>query len=127
MNWTEDYVLTGLDYKPKRRKQFTVEKRNKYGAVSQWIDGYYFKSKKEARRYGTLKTLQMAKEISELKVHPKYPITINGKEICNVELDFSYKKDGNLVVEDTKGMDLPISKLKRKMVNAVYGFEVVVL
>ncbi len=124
---TEDYLLTKIDYK-RRKPSFTVEKRNKFGAVAQWLDGHYFKSKKELRRYTYLRHLQMGKEISELKVHPKYPIIINGIEVCDVELDFSYKdKTGKFIIEDTKGLDLPMSKLKRLLVESSYGFEVTIL
>ena len=98
------------------------KKPHKYKAVPMKLDGYKFDSTVEAQHYAELKLRERAKDISELKVHPRYPIVINNVLVCVVEMDFSYRdKQGLPRVEDVKGMDTALSKLKRKLVVASYG------
>ena len=102
--------------------------RSKYGAKKVQVDGYIFDSKMEARRYGELRLIEKAGKICGLVVHPKFSITIQGKPICIVELDFCYAHlSGTEIYEDVKGFDTAISKLKRKLVEAAYGFKVTVI
>lgn len=110
-------------------KDMTRLRRTKYGAEKVKIDGYRFDSKAEARRYGELRLLQKAGKIFALTVHPVYPINIRNQHICNVELDFFYHntETNEDHYEDVKGFDMPLSKLKRKLVEAAYGFKVEVL
>jgi hypothetical protein len=104
------------------------KKPHKHHAKPVKVDGHQFDSTVEAMRYGTLAILQRAGQITELVVHPVYPITINKQRVCVVELDFSYRDEKGLPrVEDVKGQDTPMSKLKRKMVEAAYGFEVSII
>jgi hypothetical protein len=101
--------------------------RNKFKAVATKEDGYRFLSLLELRRYRDLKLMQRAGEIQDLEVHPRYPIIWPGTDtkICVVELDFQYRDSrGTLRVEDTKGLDNILSKMKRKLVEAAYGFTV---
>lgn len=102
-------------------------KRNKYRAKPTTIDGITFHSKGEAGRYNELKLLERAGEISGLELQPSYPIVINGQKVCKVVLDFRYTIGGKVVVEDFKGMDTAISRLKRKLVKACHGVEVVLI
>ena len=94
--------------------------RRKFKNIPTVLDGIRFDSKLEARRYGELKLLQMAGEISHLECHPSLPITINGIKICTAVADFSYFDKGERVFEDTKGFHTPLSKLKMKLVRASY-------
>ena len=105
-----------------------LRRPHKYGATKVKIDGYTFASKLEAGRFQELKLLEKAGAIRDLTVHPRYRIDINGEHICYVVLDFSYfHRDSGLHVEDTKGKDLPMSKLKRKLMKAVRGIDVKVI
>ena len=94
------------------------------------MDGITFDSQKEARRYGELKILERANRIFALKVHPVYSIELKGKKICDVELDFFYREARGKGLpylthyEDVKGRDLPMSRLKRKLIEAMYGIKV---
>jgi hypothetical protein len=72
-------------------------------------DGYTFDSAAEERRYFELKYLQMAGEISDLRIHPRYELIprhiyqgIKIREI-DYEADFSYTERSRQVVEDVKG------------------------
>lgn len=106
----------------------TLRRRNKYGAKRTQVDGIWFDSKAEARRYGELKLLQTAGKIGPITVHPRYPIHHCGVKICEVVLDFSYHDYKRAeVFEDVKGKDNVLSKLKRKLVQAQYGFKVTVV
>ena len=103
-------------------------RRNKYKARATHEDGYRFPSQLELGRYRQLKLSLKAKgkdKIYDLAVHPKYPIFVGSAHICMVELDFQYRDaQGTLHLEDTKGMDTVLSKLKRKLVEAVHNVRV---
>lgn len=99
--------------------------RHKYNARKVKIDGYTFDSIIEGRRYQDLKLLLKAHKIRNLEVHPRFPILIGHTRVCYVILDFVYVDEkGAQVYEDVKGNDLPMSRLKRKMVEAAYGIKV---
>lgn len=93
------------------------------------IDGIRFDSLREAEHYANLKILQSARQILDLECHPRYPIVINGEKICTVELDFRFKdvRCGTIRVQDVKGFDTALSRLKRRLVKAVHGVEVEVV
>ena len=96
--------------------------RHKYGAKRVKVDGYMFDSLAEARRYMELKLLLKTGDIADLEVHPKYPLHCRGEVICKVIMDFAYidARTGAEVIEDVKGVDTDISKLKRKFFEAEY-------
>lgn len=95
---------------------------SKYNARHVREDGYLFDSKAEHRRYSELKRLQKAKLIEGLEVHPKFRAAIGGVKICVIELDFRYfdKTKNRLIYEDVKGVDTSMSRLKRKILKALY-------
>ena len=81
---------------------------NKYNARKVTIDGIKFDSKAEARRYGELKLLVQAGEITDLECHPRFRlldgVTWNGKRYrpVNYTADFQYREGDKTVVEDVK-------------------------
>lgn len=99
----------------------------------------YFASRKEAARYVILLKRQKMGIISDLKVHPKWPITINGIRIFSCAYDFCYLKTCRLpigkgkkfiwVIEDVKAsankksVD-PVWKLKRAAFEAQTGMKI---
>ena len=105
------------------------EKKNKYSAERAVVDNVKFDSRREAHRYSELKLLLRANEIVDLKLHPVFAIVVKDKLICNVELDFSYfdSRDKSYHHEDVKGRDNPMSKLKRRLVEVVYGIKVEII
>lgn len=98
-----------------------VENFSKYGNKKTVVDGFKFDSKKEADRYLVLKDMLMHDEIEDLQLQPKFLLQENykykGETIRKIYYiaDFSYKKEGNLVVEDVKGKKTDVYKLKRKL------------
>ena len=102
----------------------------KYGSQPTVVDGIRFASKKEARRYGELVLLQKAGHISDLACQPKLDCVVNGQLVCSYIADFRYVnrkngiKDHIYVYEDVKGFKTQVYRLKRKLVKAVTGIEV---
>jgi hypothetical protein len=97
---------------------------NKFRAKRTEVDGIMFASKAEAARYQTLK-LELANGIiSDLELQPKFPISVNGYKICTYIADFRYKLNGRTVVEDVKGMQTPVFKIKAKLLKAVHNVNI---
>lgn len=102
-----------------------TERRSKYNARKVTIDGHTFASAKEAERYQELRLLEKAGEISRLECQVKYTVDIGDHHICNYYADFHYRDwRGWLVVEDVKGYRTPVYRLKKKLVEALYGIEI---
>jgi hypothetical protein len=99
---------------------------SKYRNRKTVVDGIVFASAKEARRYGELLLLQRAGEISDLWLQPRFPLVVNGIKICTYVADFAFKDKGVKVVEDSKGVETPVFKIKRKLMKACLGIEVLV-
>ena len=100
--------------------------RNKYKSIKVEIDGIKFDSKKEAARYGQLKLLKRAGEITKIELQPRYDIIINGKFCGFYKADFRITwKTGAVTIEDVKGMKTPVYSLKKKIIEAMYGIKIV--
>lgn len=89
------------------------------------LDGHVFDSEKEAERYSNLVLHQRAGLISGLEVHPKFTIqeefihpSIGKVQEVTWEADFRYRQveTGFVVIEDYKGYEYPVFKLKLKFV-----------
>ena len=120
--------------------------RNKYYSKKVTIDGQTFDSKKEYKRYCELLLLEKGGAITELKrqvaftvipaqretierYSPKTGKRLKDKEVivereCAYVADFTYKQDGKLVVEDTKGFRTKDYIIKRKLMYLVYGIKI---
>jgi len=100
----------------------------KYNAQQTAVDGVNFASKKEARHWQTLRALEIAGQIRELRRQTVFPLDVNGVHIADYHADFSYEKAGALVVEDAKGMKkgtpYELFKLKARLMLACHGIEV---
>lgn len=104
------------------------KKRHKYGAVACEVDGIKFPSKREARRWSQLKLLERAGEIYDLQRQVPYVITIKGDKIGTYYADFVYSRPGKgHTIEDAKGRDTPLSKFKRKCVEAKYRCKIILV
>lgn len=124
---------------------------SKYRAVRTEVDGITFASKKEAARYGELKLLEKAGSIRALELQPVFALRVAatrthewkngplaGKSVTfNVDkkvgvylADFQYEEltetggRWDRVVEDVKGVRTPVYRLKKKMVEAIYGITI---
>jgi len=101
------------DAKPKRR--------HKYGAKRTEVDGIWFDSKAEAKRYVELCILVKAGLITNLDLQPAFMLQESflqgGKRTRSIKYiaDFQYIQDGKEVVEDVKGKETEGFKLKRRL------------
>ena len=103
---------------------------NKYHNVKTEIDGHTFDSKHEAGRYCELIVLRDAGMISGLILQPSFDISINGHRICKYIADFEYftHDSSRRIIEDAKSeatRRIPIYRLKKKLMKAVYDIDIV--
>jgi len=83
------------------------EKKQKYRNEGSWLDGFYFRSKKEAKYYSELKLLFRAKAIAGFSLQPKFILQeVNDGKGITYSADFIiYNNDGTYRVVDTKGYE----------------------
>ena len=124
------------------------EKRHKFGARATWIGNERHDSDAEAQRWAVLQLAQQAGAISELERQVKIqlenghgePYLIRSKRYPNGRrasyiLDFRYRdrdpesKEWNArrTIEDVKGYDTPLSRLKRAIVEQMLGLKIMVV
>ena len=103
-------------------------KRHKYGAKKTVVDGITFDSKAEAAQYATLIEHRPRTRITDLKIHPRFPLHVGGVQIGHYEADFSFTDaDGEKRIQDVKGMILPLAKWKIAHFEAEYGIDVEII
>ena len=99
---------------------------NKYKNKKVQIDMYVFDSIAESRRYKELALLEKAGEIENLQLQPKFLLQEsfkkNGKTYRKIEYiaDFMYEEKGKVIVEDVKGKETEVFKLKHKLFEKKY-------
>ena len=84
----------------------------------------YFGSSGELQRFIDLRLLEHTGQVTDLERQVRYHISVNGIQVTTYIADFVYKIDGNQVVEDYKGKDTDGSKLRRKLMKAALGIDV---
>lgn len=108
--------------------------RSKYGARRTQINGITFASKAESKRYLQLLELERLGQIDSLELQPtfvlapgvKYSNAARATPPLRYKADFSYVDHlGNKVVEDVKGRPTEGYRIKRHLMLALHGIEVV--
>lgn len=118
---------------------------SKYYSVKTIVNGIVFDSKKEAKRYRELLIMEKAGLISDLELQKKYVLIPTQREQCNEVYskgsqkgekklgrvlekecsyfaDFVYKdENGNMIVEDCKGIRTEAYKIKKKLMLYIHG------
>jgi len=106
-----------------------VKKRSKYGNRKVIVDGILFDSMKEARVYSNLKLLQQAGQVASFERQFTYMLAVNGAKICKYIADFVvYYPDGKKEVWDVKSeitKKHPVYRLKKKLMLAIHGIDIV--
>lgn len=112
---------------------------SKYNSQKSTVGGITFDSKKEADRYAELKMLERLGVIHSLEMQKKYelipaqklpmPVMSKGcmkkvERSLTYTADFVYVKDGQTIVEDVKGMQTEVYKIKRKLMLYIHGIQV---
>ena len=100
--------------------------QSKYNNKKTQIDMYVFDSVAEAKRYKELKLLERAGEISNLELQPRFILQDsfkkNGRTYRKIEYvaDFKYIENGKTIVEDVKGLQTDVFKIKHKLFEKKY-------
>lgn len=96
--------------------------RGKFGAIRTKVHGISFASKAEARRYLALKKLEESRIIWNLELQPRYELNVNNHHVCTYIADFSFRAKGidATIVEDVKGIETPVFRLKAKLFRILY-------
>lgn len=105
----------------------TTPKKSKYGAVKTEADGIMFDSKREASRYQELRLLEQAGEITNLRLQVPFELIPKSKYGMPIRYiaDFTYNDgNGQLIVEDAKGVKTPVYRIKRRLMAELKGIEI---
>lgn len=109
---------------------------NKYRAKKVVIDGITFDSQREGYRYIALRAMRATGHISDLEMQVCYELAPKAKLDGDLRarpriryfVDFKYRtKCGQVICEDVKGMDTPVSRMKRHLMKTVHGVDVRVI
>ena len=107
--------------------------KRKYRNTPVVVDGIRFDSKKEAKRWGELRSLEMASRdgISRLQRQVPFALDVNGQRICKYVADFMYYDHRwdpiRLRVEDVKSPATrknPVYRIKKKLMKAIHGIDI---
>ena len=99
---------------------------NKYRNKKVIVDDYIFDSIQESKRYKELKLLLRAGQIQNLELQPHFLLQEgfkkNNKIYRKIEYiaDFKYIENGKTIVEDVKGIQTDVFKIKHKLFEKIY-------
>lgn len=100
--------------------------RSKYGNRWTVYNGRKYQSRAEARRAQELDILIRAGAVESWTPQPRFKIEIKGERITTYRGDFLVLwTDGRRTVEDVKGVVTEVYKIKRALMRAVLGVEIV--
>ena len=101
-----------------------TKKRNKFGAVKEWLHGLCFDSRKESNYYAELQIRHRANEIAGFLYHGKF-VLVEGTDKSNRAM--TYEPDflvlypnGKYEIVDTKGFETQVFKNKMKIMREKY-------
>ena len=105
--------------------------RSKYHSKQVCVDGVTFDSRKEYKRFRELSLMQKSGTITDLKLQVPFVLIptqkIDGKVVersTKYVADFTYYKDGEFIVEDTKGFRTKEYIIKRKLMLKEHGIRI---
>ena len=96
----------------------------KYGNRKTIVGSSVFRSKREAEAFTLLQAREHIGEIQQLRREVEYNLVVNGIHVCDYRADFTYLENGRLVVADAKGHKTKDYILKRKLMHAVHGVQI---
>jgi hypothetical protein len=107
-------------------KGVSVQTRSKYGNERVELDGIWFDSRRECKRYIELRFLLKAGEIKYLERQVEFELNEGGAAGSLIyRADFVYEtKGGLMVVEDSKGCRTREYKKKRRLMKQIHGIEI---
>lgn len=97
-------------------------RRNKYGAIKTRVGDVVYASKVEAEVCQMRRLEVKAGHIDEYEEQKEFIIDVAGKRICIYISDafFRVVKTGKYVIEDVKGKETDVFRIKKKLVMALY-------
>lgn len=114
-----------IKQKAAKKSRESSGKKSKYRNIKTEINGIKFDSKREAKRYQELMVLMNSGAISDLRLQEDITLQEaytkpSGERVRAIRYraDFTYLRDGERVVEDTKGFRTDTYKIKKKMAEA---------
>ncbi len=90
------------------------------------VDGYSFRNERELQLYWGLLKLVKDGRVSELDIHPKYPLTVNQKLIGQYQPTFRFldqAQHGECFVQVVAGNN-PFRDFKKALFEAIYAVTV---
>lgn len=97
------------------------KRHGKFNAIKVDAPEGRFDSKMEYERFLTLRLLERAGEISDLRRQIPYKLEAGGIHISTYVADFVYKKADVVVVEDAKGFRTGEYRQKRRLMKEILG------
>lgn len=88
------------------------------------LNWLHFDSTGEYRRFCELVLMEQTGIIRHLQRQLPIEIRINNRAVGKYVCDFVFNQDGKMVYEDFKGHDTPLSRFKRKCVEAMYDIQI---
>lgn len=101
-----------------------VRRPHKYGAVRVRTEEGHFDSTGEYTRWCELRLLERQGAITDLRRQVPYPLVVNGEKVGTFVSDYTYREDGETIVEDYKGYATPLYRLKKRLMSALYRIEI---
>lgn len=95
--------------------------RHKFYAKTTELDGITFSSRKEAKRYMELKMLKTASEVLFYLRQVPFHLPGNVRYVCDFMVFWT---NGEITIEDVKGMKLPLYEAKKKILEAIYPIKI---
>ena len=104
------------------------KKPSKFRNKKTEVEGIKFDSLKEANRFRFLRQQQIEGRIKGLKLQHKFEFVVNGERVCSYIADFTYtSNEVGFIVEDVKSeftRRQPVYRIKKKLMKAVFGIEI---
>lgn len=106
-----------------------MAKKSKYGNTPCHLGGVRFASRRERDAYIKLDALAQAGAIRDLRLQVRYPLIVGGSTVCTYIADFVFLdvKSGKEIVADAKGYRTDVYMIKKKLMRAIHGIEIVEL
>jgi hypothetical protein len=136
MRWTQEMLDEFQRGTERRRKQIPVDvDRRKYGNEKVEVAGIKHDSMKEARRWGELRLLERAGDITELRRQVPFELApavrlageAKKKPALRYVADFTYMRAGQLVIEDAKSVatrKVATYRIKKHLMKTVLNLDI---
>jgi len=117
----------GINYSDNERFQMVIKTLNKYRNIrTANNDGTMSDSRKEARIDAQYQVLLRCGQLTKVERKKRFPIIIGGIKICDYECDWCITDTaGNSTVIDAKGLKTPVYRLKKKLMKALHGIDII--